>query len=51
MIITLKFSKNNRSIVERIETAIKSNRISEPIEIITNDTVVVNQVEPAQKKK
>lgn len=37
--------------LERIETAIKSNRISEPIEIITNDTVVVNQVEPAQKKK
>lgn len=37
--------------LERIETAIKANHISEPIEIITNDTVVVNQVQPAQKKK
>ena len=37
--------------LERIETAIKANHISEPFEIITNDTLVVNQVQPAQKKK
>lgn len=37
--------------LERIESAIKSNHISEPFEIITNDTLVVKPVLPAQNKK
>lgn len=36
--------------LERIEYAIKANHISEPFEIITNDTLIVKQVQPAQKK-
>lgn len=36
--------------LERIETAIKATHISEPIEIITNDTVVVKPIQPAQNK-
>lgn len=37
--------------IERIEYAIKANHISEPIEIITNDTLVVKPVQSAQNKK
>lgn len=37
--------------LERIEYAIKANHISEPFEIITNDTLVVKPVLPAQNKK
>lgn len=37
--------------LERIETAIKANHISEPFEIITNDTLVVKQVQPVLNKK
>lgn len=37
--------------LERIETAIKANHISEPFEIITNDTLVVKPILPAQNKK
>ncbi len=36
--------------IERIETAIKSNHISEPFEIVTNDTLIVKQVQPAQNR-
>lgn len=54
LIVTVKNSKNPTTIncndLERIETAIKSNHISEPIEIITNDTVVVKQIQSAQNK-
>ena len=35
----------------RIESAINSSHISEPLEIISNDTIVVKPVLPAQKKK
>lgn len=37
--------------LERIEYAIKANHISEPFEIITNDTLVVKPIQPAQNKK
>lgn len=37
--------------LERIESAIKANHISEPFEIITNDTLVVKPIQPAQNKK
>lgn len=38
--------------LERIESAIKSNHISEPFEIITNDTLVVKQIQvPSQTIK
>ena len=48
LVVTICNSKMPTTIdrfdLKRIETAIKSNHISEPIEIITNDTVVVKQV-------
>lgn len=37
--------------LERIESVIKSNHISEPLEIISNDTIVVKPVLPVQNKK
>ncbi|MCM1142841.1 MAG: hypothetical protein NC453_30105 [Muribaculum sp.] len=37
--------------LERIETAIKANHVSEPFEIITNDTLLVKTVQPTYNKK
>lgn len=55
LVVTINNSKKPTSInstdLERIESAIKSNHISEPVEIITNDTLVIKPVQPAQNKK
>lgn len=40
----------NRLDLERIETAIKANHVSEPFEVTTNDTLVVKTEQPIQNK-
>lgn len=48
LVITIRNSKKPTTIdrldLERIETAIRNNHISGPIEIITNDTLVIKQI-------
>lgn len=56
LVVTINNSKKPTTIdrfdLERIESAINSNHLSEPIEIITNDTIVVKQVQaPSQTTK
>ncbi len=54
-VITIRNSKKPTTIdrldLERIETAIRNNHISEPIEIITNDTLVIKQIKAVPKNQ
>lgn len=55
LIVTVKNSNKpttiDSSVIERIEAAIKANHISEPFEIISNDTLVVKSIQPTPNKK
>lgn len=54
-VITIRNSQKPTTIdrldLERIETAIRNNHISEPIEIITNDTLVIKQIKAVPKNQ
>lgn len=55
LIYTLKTDNKpttiDSSVIERIESSIKANHISESFEIISNDTLVVKSIQPTTNKK
>ena len=55
LVITIRNSPKPTTIdrldLERIETTIRNNHISEPIEIITNDTLVIKQIKADHKNQ